>query len=307
MEILRQHLGERVPLAELSTRFGVPSRELEKWRRQLFEHGDRVFRDDSIPVGLKFEFEQFAATACEEAKMDGKDRALAARNLVNQLEQDWLANIEAGLGTGDATRMVYERFGQLEQVVACLRQPLWLRLLFYQDYRPHRMLIVMAFTFFLGASRYAAEFHQSQFYQVSVPQSPTGFFHQFVELLLPLIPFLVPSIAKSVDGNGPRTTQFPAWIPHLKRLLGAATLALLGWQMVVGFARVPFFLVAVDDWTVSLLQLLSFWLMGLAAIPAFGCLAAEAFIWPGSTGEKARRRLLAFLSRCDEGRWMIGG
>jgi hypothetical protein len=307
MEILRQHLVERVPLAELSVRVGVPSRELEQWRRQLLEQGDRVFRDDSIPIGLKFEFEQFAASACEEAKMDGKDRALAARNLVNQLEQDWLSNIEAGHGTGEATRLVYERFGQLHQVVACLRQPPWLRLILYQDYRPHRMLIVMAFAFLLGVSRYATEFHQSQFYQLSVPQSPLGFFQQFVDLLLPVIAFLVPSVARSVETGGTPTKRFPEWMPHLKGLLGATTLILLGWQLVIAFVRVPFFVIAVDAWSVSLLQLLYFWLLGLAAIPALGCLAAEAFIRPGEAGENTRRRLLRFLRRCDAGRWMIGG
>lgn len=306
MELLRQHLGDRIPLAELSRRSGIATYDLDQWRRQLFERGDRLFRDDAIPVGLKFEFEQFAAKACEQADLDGKDRSLAARNLTNQLEQDWLANIEAGLGTEAAQAKVYEQFGQLEQVAHCLRQPYWLRLLFYEDYRPTRMLIVMAYAFLLGASTHAADFHKGQFYLMSVGVTPGGLLAQFVTLLFPLNFFLVPATSTSQEGDGSKTKPAPAWTPSVKQIFGVATLGVLGWSTLHRLTGLPFFLVAVDAWDLSLWQLAFFWILSLAAIPSLGCIAAETFFVPGPKGEKSRRRFLRFLAQCDAGKLLPG-
>ena len=300
--LLREHLIERKPINALAEREGIYSLDLEQWKSRLFSHGAQVFREDTIPNGVKFEFEQFANQACIEAKVDGQARMSTARNMVNHLEQEWLAGIDDGLGTSDAVGRTFQRYGNLDAVVDCLRQPFWLRLLFFKDYRVHRMFVVLAYMFLMANSQFARDIHLSQFYPMSVSVTPVLLVNQMLDILMPLTIFLWP-INTGIDRSRPVVSglQKAMSVYSVKAMIGSVMLGFMILPLFHYFSQVPFFLVAVRHRQASLIQIGMIWALAMASVPALGCAAAEVFCAEGNVNQQVRMRLGTLLSRIESG------
>ena len=307
--LLREHLEGGIPISLLSSREGIESYEIQRWKQILFEKGTCVFVEEVVvPPGVRYEFDDFVAQVCDRARADSSTRSESARNLINGLEQTWQSAVVAGASTEAATRRAYERFGSVEEAAGILRQPLWVRVLMYGDHRPHRMLACLLFAMLLTISMYAGTWFESHYMNSTIALSSGLMVFNSIFAILPLLPFTlreestVRYIRNRVRPEAERISRL-GW--PAKRLLATATIIPLCLPIVSAYSRVPYQIAGASDWRIGALMTIGAWGLTRAAPPALACLLAEAFLHPG-VGSQAARHLLTRIARNSErGTWLV--
>ena len=307
--LLREHFVEGASIPALCKREGISQDDLRLWKRQLFDKGARAFFEEStIPPCIRFEFQRFVTQAVALARIDSENRFEMTQNLVNDLEQAWQAAVAAGASSEAAALRAYERFGTVNSAAEILRQPFWVRLLMFQDYRPHRMLACLLLSMLLMASMYADTWFESHYMDSTIALSPSLLLFNSFFAVLPMLPFALreEDEAKRFSNDvGHEAGRIPWGRWPAKRLLGIATMILLCFPILIAYSRVPYQIVGTSDWRVGALMTIGAWILTVAAVPALACLLAETFLHPASACVLARRRVIRLARTSERGTWLV--